>query len=107
MKRDYWLLLPWARHLKQMQQQRDDARAQRDRLNRENAELVEKLELQKSYADVFAVENGTMKAQLLDIMHTVDRLTAENVDLQKRIDHATNTARPTTKRIVRAKKEDV
>ncbi len=84
--------------------ERDDARDQRDKLNRANQDLHEKLRTQESFYKLYVVENAALTDKIDTLTTLVKDLNAENETLQKAVSQAVIPTRPVRKP---AKKEGV
>ncbi len=77
--------------------ERDGARAQRDKLNRENQDLHEKLRTQESFYKLYVNENVELTDKIDTLTTLVKDLNAENETLQKAVSQAVIPGRPVRK----------
>src|SRR6266568_6345477 len=76
---------------------RDEARLQRDKLNRENQDLHEKLRTQESFYKLYVNENVELTDKIDTLTTLVKDLNAENETLQKAVSQAVIPVRPVRK----------
>ncbi len=74
--------------------ERDEARLQRDKLNRENADLHEKLRTQESFYTLYVNENVELTDKIDTLTTLVKDLNAENETLQQAVSQAVIPVRP-------------